>query len=332
MGAGEEDAVSREVLGPAEDLEDRRGAGALPEPRAVVEDLDAPAPDQPPPSPSRPPARDQVGVAWRWATSNRTWLAAAAVVAVVGGLLGAGLGERARDAQARSTVTLLADLTYGDGFMPGAEVRLGLVVANAAAAPVTVEDVAFTGGVLEAELTEPITVPPAASVEADVVLTPDCGQGGRLGGLRLVVSAADGTRHTVEPGRLLGTGARVGGALGELCEYPRQDVEAWQTSVDDDGRLSLSLFNDTGEPVDLTVKSPPGTVIAGEPGLPATLPTDRTVTVRLDVVVERCTSAAQRADAGAHVQFLVDGEHGRVFPEWTRVVGWFAQRVQEACG
>lgn len=323
--------MSREVLGSAEDLEDRRGAGALPEPRAVVEDLDATAPDRLSPSPSRPSARGQAGVAWRWATSNRLLLAAVAVAALVGALLGAGLAERAHEAEARSTVAVLADLTYEDGFSSGDAVGLGIVVVNAGSAPVTVEDVTFTGAVLEAELSEPLTVPPGASVEGDVALTPDCDQGGRLGGLRLVVSTADGTRHTVEPGRL-GTGGGVSGALGELCGYPRQDVEAWQTSVDDDGRLGLSLFNDTGEPVELTVKSPPGTVVAAEPDLPATLPTDRTVTVRLDVVVERCTSAAQRADAGAQVQFLVDGEHGRVFPEWARVVGWFAQRVQDACG
>ena len=321
------------MLGPAPESFSEPRERETPAPD-VVTSLDA-VPEQrsAPPSPPRPrpPSLDEV---WAWLRRHRVPLALAFGAAAVGALLATGVTERSQLLEARSTVRLLAAMTWPHGgWSSGQPIPLGVVVVNAGPEPVTVTAARLADARAELRLAEAETVPAGCTRHLSATLVPDCASTRGPSGLFLTVATTDGATREVPPGALGGDLGMPVSAVAGFCDTTSfEGIPVWRTAVDDDGRLTLQLRNTTGQPVELTVGAPPGTRIVGEPELPATLPTDRSTVVRLAVEVDRCTSAAQRADAGGQLDFQVDGETGVVMPDQLTVAGWFAQEVARACG
>lgn len=355
------------MLGPREAGDDLRDPGAPP--ATVVTELDAEPSARPEPTPvdgseradgalprqRAVPAGDPgvegagFGAAVRrrlltWPPVAPTWLRAplgVAAAVLVGGLVGALVAsssvERAQLAERQSTARLLATLTLpatgpvedesGHGF------QMELVVLNAGPEPVTVTEARVPGTQTAILLDESTRVSAGRSASIETTVVPDC-SGRTAGDLTLLVQTIDGATREVAAG---GLGRGLGLRPSQLGVYCRSGPEAdpipvWRTTVEDDGRLALQLRNTRPGPVQLAVGSPPGTHIEGNPTLPATLPTDHSLVVRLRLVVDRCTSAAQRADAGGQVELLVDGDPGVSLPDTSTLVGWFAQQVAVQCG
>jgi hypothetical protein len=278
-----------------------------------------------------------------WPTAAPGWLrapvgvaAAVLVGAVVGGLVASSSVERAQLAERQSTVRLLATLALpatgpvedesGHGF------QMDLVVLNAGPEPVTVTEARVPRTQTAILLDRSTRVLPGRTATVETTVVPDC-SGRAAGDLTLLVATVDGTTREVAAGALgRGLGLRPS-QLGVYCRSgpAAEPIPVWRSTVEEDGTLALQLRNTRPGPVQLAVGTPPGTHIEGSPALPATLPTDHSVVVRLRLVVDRCTSAAQRADAGGQVELLVDGDPGVSLPDTSTLVGWFAQQVAAQC-
>jgi hypothetical protein len=263
-------------------------------------------------------------------------LAVAAVAgALLGGLVGSGTAEHSELVDRRETVRMLATLMVPyTGVTRGDErgLRLRLVLLNAGPEPVTVTEARFDGSRTSVRIDNSVEVPPGRTAGVAASVLPDCRSGGSRE-LRLLVTTVDGQTRDVAAGSF---GRGVGMTPDELARFcgPQlglEPVPVWRTTTEPDGSLFLQLRNVRDEPVLLDVTGPPGTTIVGDPPLPAQLPTDRSAVVRLRVQVERCTSAAQRANAGDEVDLRINGTPGLAFPDASTVVGWFAQQVAAAC-
>lgn len=304
------------------------------EPTSVA-DLDAP-PGTPGTEHARPVDRPRT---LRWPDGTPDWargplgvVAAAAVTALVVALVATGAAERRVAAERQGELRVLSALTWPDSLPPlGDDVELRLLVLNAGPEPVTVTGLELTESSSRLRLLEDRTVEPGTVGALPVSVTLGC-DGSEPDGLLLTAVTADGRTHQITP---LDLGRRVGmpvDDLGVLCERQRSEpLPVWRTWVEPDGALVFQVRNPREDVAVLTVRSPPGTEVRGVPELPARLPPGRTVDVRLHLDVERCTNAAQRADAGEQVEFRVDDEVAVLTPHVATVVGWFAQRVAANC-
>jgi hypothetical protein len=290
-------------------------------------DLDTAAPAEPAPAPRR------------WPGATKPWpptllLAAVVATALLSGLLTAGALEQREQADRHSTVRLLASLTYpsnGPVRVAPDRVRMELVLLNAGPEPVTVSEAMVHGSRTQVLLAHSHEVNAGRSSAVEVTVAPDC-SALLTDRLTLVVTTADGQTREVPVDEL---GHGLGVQLGQLQQFcdggAPEPIPVWRTSVEADGSLALHLRNIRSIPAQLTAVGPPGTRLVGDPPLPLTLPTDRSVVVRLRVVVDRCTFAAQRPDAGSQIELKLDGEDGGVNPDPPTLVGWFAQQVVRAC-
>lgn len=332
------------MLGPASDTgTDLLDEEAVPPPADTVPSLDPaaagvtdlderPAADEQPVPEAAPSRRGADAIRLR---SAAPLLVALAAGALLGGVVGSGASERAALAERRETIRVLAALTVPEQGLhrhpPNPQLRMRLLLLNAGPDPVTVTRARVEASQATVRLDSSVDLPPGRSVRVGVSVLPDCGPGAP-GGLRLIVTTPEGEPRDVAAGTF---GPGIGISLGELPRFCgallAEPIPVWRTTAEEDGALSVQLRNIRSEPVLLDVTAPPGTTIVGEPPLPAELPTDRSMYVWLRVQVDRCTAAAQRANAGEGVRLLVDGEPEQVFPDTATVVGWFAQRVADAC-
>lgn len=314
------------------------GAGRpdAPGPAQELTDLDAP-----PPAPAEPARRAATtGVAWPartppWLRSPLGLVAVLAATAVLSGLVVAGVRERAELAERQATVRLFATLTWPNRFVasPGHALDVRVMVLNAGPEPVEVTAARLEGSRSELRLEDPMLIGAGASATLPATLELDCPVSGSPGRLALTAVTGDGRSRDVTPMRLGWDMGMTPRDAATFCADPRlEEIPVWRTSVEDDGALLLHLRNVRGQDALLTVTSPPGTSVRGEPPLPVLLPAGRSELVRLHLDVQRCTSAARRADAGAQVTFALGDQTGIINPDLPTVVGWFARRVAQECG
>jgi hypothetical protein len=361
--------MSREVIGPDSDEAappgDRPGAGPD-RPTSGNGPPPAPAPPRkaPGPRPGTPPgprlvAGDGGGPAnatapagpagrlLRWPQGTPGWVrgpAGAAVAAaaglVLGGLVATSATEQRERTQAFSEVRLLAGLvtsSRGDASPAedgGVVVPLDLVVINAGRSRVQVTGLDVSAGGDDLTLQEQGGVDPGRTARLPVEGRPDCG-GGPAGDLVLSVTAADGTRSRVVP-EDLGRGAALRPLqVRDACARAtaRSPVEVWRVVARPDGRLTVQLRNVVDRPVEVGVRAPTGTRVVAEQGLPVVLNEGRSAFLDLTLEVDRCTSVAQRADAGEQVQLVVDGDPGVAagLLDPYEVTGWVARQVALTC-
>ena len=267
-----------------------------------------------------------------WARGPVGVLVATAVTATVVMLVATGLAERRAAAERQSELHVLATLTWPDSLPPlGEPIDLQVLVINAGPEPLTVTGLSLEDSASRLRVREDRSVGPGAAVLVPASLQLDCSEN-RPDDLVLTATTADGRTRSVAPA---GLGRRVAMTLDDLrvlCDRQRSEpLPVWRTWVDPDGALVFQVRNPREAPAVLTVRTPPGTEVVGDPELPASLPPGRTVPVRLYVDVMRCTNAAQRPAAGEQVEFRVDGEVAVLTPDVATVVGWFAQEVAETC-
>lgn len=323
------------MLGPVAEARDGLSEDARHAATNVI-DLDAPAGSpavRPEQAAGRPGSPDWPGWTPAWARGPFGVVVAALAAAALVAVVATGLAERREAADRRGVLRLVASLTWPDSLARSGEpVDLRVLVLNAGPEPVVVTDLRLEDSTTQLRLTEARSVDAGAVAALPASLDLDC-EGALPGRLLVTALTADGRRHEVAPP---GLGRGVGMAPGDvriLCGRQQQlePVPVWRTWVERDGALALQLRSPRAEPAVLTVASPPGTSLRGEPALPATLPAGRTVLLHLYLEVERCTNAAQRPDAGDQLRFHVDDEAGTVRLDQATVVGWFAQQVQKQC-
>ena len=336
--------MSREVLGAA--AEDR-DAGRLRS--AVVTSLDvvpAPAPSVDPPTeaidvtpaerPDRLRRRLTRAGALEWGRRARLPLGIAVAAGLVGALAGTATVERRHTAEARSAVSVLGMLTWPEGSWDGnqGELRFGLQVLNSGPEPVGLEGAWLEGSASELVLRDGGPVGAGASERFSATMQLDCSSTPETGGdLTLGVRTADGTLHEITPeplGPNLGMPARE---LSGLCSWgPAPVLGVSPGWVEPDGRLFLRVDNPRDEDVDVVVDAPAGLSVVAQPPLPLTLAGGASSELRLSLVVDECTDAAMRPDAGTMLRIEDAARRGESYFEQSTLIGWVAQQVGRACG
>ena len=344
--------MSREVLGAGGP--DVEPLVPMPHQRStttMVTDLDAPEPidvaepERPPvrPSPVVPRGRRGAGSPGTGAALpawlRTAWGLAAAVTAgaLVASLVTVSVSERQSELERMAAVRLLADLQWpSQGLTMSGEqpVRLNLSVFNPGLDAVEILDARFRGTQSSSiDVEETTAVPAGKTVQVPTLVRVDCTDA-RPNALELSVRTADGRTRTVSPASAVT--AVVGGGrfdvLAFLCDSRGANpVEIWSTTARDDGTLSFQMRNTSESPVQIFFNGPTGTRIATDPPSPITVPARDSVFLVATVVVDRCTSAAQRAAAGSDVRIVVDGEVSDLFTDNTVVAGWLARSVALVC-
>src|SRR5690606_21206302 len=139
----------------------------------------------------------------------------------------------------------------------------------------------LAGSATEVTLDGPSVVAPGSSARLRVTLTVDCARPAR-GELELLASPADGRTHRVRPP---GLGRGLGMTPADTVSFCRQQryeqIPVWRTWVEDDGSLGIQVRNLHDRDVTLTVATPAGTSVRGDPALPVTLASRRSSVVHL---------------------------------------------------
>jgi len=336
--------MSREVLGAA--AEDR-DAGHLRS--AVATSLDvvpAPAPSADPPTeatdvtpaqrPDRLRRRPTRAGALAWGRRVRVPLGVALAAGLIGALAGNGMTERRHTAEAQAAVSVLGMLTWPEGSWDGdeGELRFGLQVLNSGPEPVELESAWLEGSGSELVLRDGGPVGAGASERFSATMLLDCASTPKTGGdLTLGVRTADGTLHAITPqplGPNLGMPARE---LSGLCSWgPSTTLFVAPSLVEPDGRLLVTVTNPGREDVEVEVSVPTGLSVVAQPPLPLTLAPDDGSELRLALVVDDCSHAALRPDAGTMLSIGDAARPGETYYDQALVVGWVAQQVERACG
>lgn len=276
----------------------------------------------------------------RW---RRPLLALVAIAAVLGGLVGAAVAQRAALVGRERVATASAWLSYDlDSSGLGSA---ALFVVNSGSAAFTVTSVDLQGGIgpgaspVDLELESEIRVDPDSTARTSVRATSDCEAGplsrggSRDGDLRITVAGPD-LREQVLTMRGLGGMSLTAVDLYDGVCNPGAGFLPVNADLSSraDGRLNLRVQSADGDDheVDLTV--PDGVTLTADPGLPILLVGDQAQSVALGLTVEVCTQNTRQLLAGQQVVIAVDGEPVEFLLDQVVVAAWFAREIERACG
>jgi len=270
-------------------------------------------------------------------------LVAAVGGALVGGLLATGVAERAdlRAAQSAASVHAWVEPAAGSGSADS--IGLTVRVVNTGDAPVTVVGAGMHGGLAQ-------DGPVRVVLADDVVVQPDRMASGRLdaqadcsgaplaensstdGRLQLRVQTQDGREQLLTPptGGISLTSADVQEAFCGQSGL-RLGLSVATIQVRPAGQLSMSLLNDSPQPLTLHFSSPTGTRIVADRALPLVVEPSQRTSLIIGLEVDNCTNDAQRVQAGNDVQLVIDGRPRRGGLESAIVNAWIAREVALAC-
>ncbi len=341
--------MSREVLGTIEAASD--SGERAPEAAPVLElDADAASPEpdsqeRVPPAPT-PDWRARAAAALDRMRSSRPRTVAALVgVAAAASLLAAGITgwaaqtsqEGTAQAVAWAEPTDLADVAYES-------TTVSIHVVNSGAAPFTVTDADFRGGVdqslVDVSMETPFTVQPGelgrgtATAQARECDGPFSRGGSRDGRLRVAVRTED-LRSTVLSGTSVGSSSLSAVDIYERVCSAGVDLPLLIESslVRADGRLHIAAVPAGTEPVEVSFSAPDGIRLVTDPPTPVVLTASGPTTfIALAVEVTACTVSAQQLNAGEQIKLLVDGEVQEYALDYSVVNPWLVRTVTQECG
>lgn len=270
-------------------------------------------------------------------------IALAMVAALVGGLLGAAVAQRASLAGREQNASISAWITYQSNTSDGSG-TFSLFVVNSGQAPLTVTDSDLDGGIedgrapVDLRLQQPFEVDPGRTGHSLVTATSSCdagplSQGGvRDGDLRVTVATRDLREQVLSapnPARMSLSSVDI---YDQLCQGGRElAVEAELTSRGD-GRLSMTLRSVDGDDHVVDLSAPDGVTLVTEPPLPVTVTGPQVQTVAIGMTVESCTQNNTQLLAGSQVSLLTDDEARLISFDQFSMIAWFAREIAKACG
>ncbi len=268
-------------------------------------------------------ARSAAG--WRARLPSRRLLGPLLVAALVGGLLGAYVDRRLREAGADAAASAAFDLRLDDETLLGvtADPRnpsyaYQLQVRNAGPRPVVLVDVALLGDPLSSDpLRGPVTLSPEERVPVDVTGNLDCGAVADGGvppvTLSLTARTADGHRHVSTLGAVDSEGRRslIHSCGGRSAVQVRQSVPPDIVGRQVVAQLDLSTSTDGVRVVGLHIE-PAGPFYVEVHGLPLRLSQSVPGQVLVTAGVASCTSALTLDPAQATIVLgVVGAPHGQ---------------------